>query len=54
MERILFFNMAGVLAELNTHFVNHETMSKKEFMDIQKDVWETIKKHYNIVIKDDL
>jgi hypothetical protein len=49
--KIMWYNMNMTLCNLNEHFAKNDTMTSKEFMDIQQNTWNETKKEYNIKIK---
>lgn len=50
---ILWHQMTTTLSELNKHFVKNKSMSEKEFMDIQLNVWLATKKKYGLTFSRD-
>ena len=47
-KEIIGKQMAETLAELNAHFVKHNSITKDEFMDMQLKCWRKIKKELRV------
>jgi hypothetical protein len=42
--------MAMTLAELNKHFCDNNSITKKEFMDLQVSCWREVKRDLNVTL----